>query len=193
MLNRATAGQNECFERLKQIFGDRIAYMLIGGAACREFGLSRLARDLDIAVVPYGQAMRMLAVSGEFVPILDSPDCTGRTCTQRHVKTDVLVDFLTGGIYINDGTRPIGGNFYRDELPIPMPTGFGDIASLSTLIGIKTSAAISGLETLRLGANVGGRNRSNIEKDLADVQDLISINKLPRELSLGRASELAPC
>ena len=185
MLIQATTAQNECFERLKQIFGSgSIGFTLIGAAACREYGLSRPAKDLDITVSPYQQAMRMLAVS-EFSRNLDSPDSTGRTCTQRHVKTDVSVDFLTGGIYINDGTRPIGRGFYRDELPIPMPTGLGDIASLPTLIGIKTSAAISGIETLKLGANTGGRNRLEIEQDLADVRELISINDPPRNLSLG--------
>jgi hypothetical protein len=100
-------------------------------------------------------------------------------------KTGVRVDFLKSGIRINDGSRLIGGARYRDPMPIHTATGAGDVAPLPTLIAMKLNAAISGEDTLKLGADAGGRSREEIQKDIADIRELIIIRGLGRSLQLG--------
>jgi hypothetical protein len=185
MLTRADAAQNETLERLKHLLGGRkILFTLVGSAGCREYGLSRIANDLDFVVDPYETAMEILNATGEFEPILDDPDPTRRTCTKRDTKTGVRVDFLKSGIRINDGSRLIGGARYRDPM-IHIATGAGDVAPLPTLIAMKLNAAISGEDTLDLGADTGGRSREKIQKDISDVRELIALRGLGRSIQLG--------
>ena len=128
--------------------------------------------------------MKILDESGEYELVLDNPDSTKRTCTRRDRGTEVNVDFVKGGIRICDG-RWINGTKYSDPIPLPNPTGVGDVASLETLIAMKLNSAISGEDTLKLGANTGGRNIDEIQKDLSDVRDLITFNHLGRRRKLG--------
>jgi hypothetical protein len=184
VLKYATDAQNETFEKLKLVFGDSdIKFTLIGAAACREYGMPRLTNDLDIVIVPYPKAMIALSRSGEFVVVEDDhPDPTNRTCTQRHTPTAVQVDFLTGGIRINNRCIVEGG-IVHDAIPIPYPTGFGDVLPLAELIALKISAAISGRTSQSLGTRI--RSLEKIEQDDVDVGALISICRLGRDLRLG--------
>lgn len=50
---------------------------------------------------------------------------------------------------------------------------------------MKLNAAISGEDTLKLGADTGGRSREEIQKDIADVRELIIVRGLGRSLQLG--------
>lgn len=189
MLKCATNQENETLDRLTFLFrGSGILFTLVGGAACREYGLRRPTKDLDFVVKPYPLGMDILSASGAFNLVVDDcPDMTGRTCTRRDTKTGVLVDFLTGGIRITD--RVLLGLFeYSDPLPIPEPSGFGNVAPLNTLIGMKVGAVTSGLESRALGANLGGRKPEEAQKDIEDVKELISVCQLPRNLALGNAS-----
>jgi hypothetical protein len=188
VLRCATNPENETLDRLALLFrGSGILFTLVGSAACREYGLRRLAKDLDLVVKPYHLAMDVLSASGEFNLVVDdSPDMTGRTCTRRDTRTGVLVDFLTGGIRITDHVL-LGPVEYSDPLPIPEPSGFGNVAPLHTLIGMKVGAITSGLETRSLGANLGGRKLEDVGKDIEDVKELISLRQLPRALALGNA------
>ena len=52
---------------------------------------------------------------------------------------------------------------------------------------MKVGAITSGLETRALGANLGGREPEEVQKDLEDVKELISVCQLPRSLALGSA------
>ena len=170
------------------LYGSGIFFTLVGGAACREYGLQRPTKDLDFVVKPYALAMDILSASGSFSLVRDDfPDNTGRTCTRRDTKTDVLVDFLTGGIRITDRVL-LGFVVYSDPLPIPEPSGFGNVASLNTLIAMKVGAVVSGLETRRLGATVGGRGTAEVQKDIEDIKELISACQVPRDLALDNAS-----
>jgi len=189
VLKFATNEENETLKHLKALFrGREILFTLVGGAACREYGLRRLAKDLDFVVGAYPLAMDILSASGTFSPVIDDhPDATRRTCTQRDSETGVLVDFLTGGIRITDHVFfPFG--LYSDPLPIPEPSGFGNVAPLNTLIAMKVGAIISGLETRALGATCEGREPAEVQKDIEDVKELISVRQLPRDLALGNAS-----
>ncbi len=140
---------------------------------------------MDFVVKPYKLAMDIVSASGAFSLVLDArPDMTGRTCTRKDAKTGVLVDFLTGGIRITD--HALLSNFeYSDPLPIPEPSGFGDVAPLKTLIAMKVGAITSGLDTRALGANCGGRELDEVQQDIDDVRELISVRQLPRDLELG--------
>ncbi len=185
MLRHAPPAQCESFERLRVIFKpNAIMFTLIGAAACREHGLARRTDDLDIVVSPYRDAMSALHSTGEFVPTPESVDWTSRTCTLKDTRTGVLLDFLTGGIRINDHTFLPRG-VVHDPLPIPIPSGYGDVAALPVLIGMKVSAIISGMKILELGATSGVRTTAEIRQDVEDVQSLIFQSKLPRDLPLG--------
>ena len=162
-----------------------IRFTLVGAAACREYGLTRPAMDLDVIVFPYPTAIAALLNSG-FQESLDKPDCTGRTCTQVDVTTSVPIDFLTGGIRTNDGSfRLRGGAIVVDPLPIPLPSGFGNLAPLTEMIGMKLSALMSGVRVLKLGADLGVRPIEKVNQDLADLRSLISVCNLARVLPLG--------
>jgi hypothetical protein len=62
------------------------------------------------------------------------------------------------------------------------------VAPLPTLIAMKLNAAISGEDTLKLGADTGGRSREEIQKDIADIRELIIIRGLGRSLQLGQGT-----
>jgi hypothetical protein len=189
VLKFATNPENETLDRLAVSFRETgILFTLVGAAACREYGLRRPTKDLDFVVKPYSLAMDILSATGAFNLVVDDfPDRTGRTCTRKDLKTGVLVDFLTGGIRITD--RVLFGLIeYSDPLPIPDPSGFGNVAPLMTLIGMKVGAITSGLETRALGANLGGREPAEVQKDIEDVKELISVCQLPRNLALGNGS-----
>jgi hypothetical protein len=189
VLKCATNQENETLERLTFLFrGSGILFTLVGGAACREYGLRRPTKDLDFVVKPYPLAMYILSSSGAFSLVVDDcPDVTGRTCTRKDTKTGVLVDFLTDGIRITDHAK-LGRFEYSDPLPIPEPSGFGDVAPVNTLIAMKVGAITSGLDTRALGANCGGREPNEVQQDIDDVRKLISVCQLPRNLELGSAS-----
>jgi len=186
MLKRATDSQNKTFERLKVLFeqGQNIRFTLVGAAAGREYGLTRATKDLDIVVSPYPAAMAML-LNSEFQDSLEDPDRTGRTCTQIDMTTSVPVDFLTGGILINDGSFPLRRGVVIDPLPIPLPSGFGNVAPVTDVIGMKLSALLSGVRIMRLGADLGIRSMEKVNQDISDVRSLISACGLSRELPLG--------
>jgi hypothetical protein len=179
VLKCATNQENETLDRLTFLFRERgILFTLVGGAACREYGLRRPTKDLDFVVKPYPLAMDILSASGAFILAVDDfPDMTGRTCTQNDTKNGVSVDFLTGGISITDHAL-LGPFEYSDPLPIPEPSGFGDVAPLNTLIAMKVGAVTSGLDTRALGANCGGRKPGEVEQDIDDVRKLISVCQL---------------
>jgi hypothetical protein len=189
VLKYATDQEKETLERLTSLFRDSgILFTLVGGAACREYGLRRQTKDLDFVVKPYPLAMDILSASGAFDLVVDDcPDVTGRTCTRKDTRTGVLVDFLTGGIRITDHVL-LGPFEYSDPLPIPEPSGFGNVAPLNTLIAMKVGAITSGLDTRALGANCGGRQPDEVQQDIDDVRSLISACQLPRNLELGNVA-----
>jgi hypothetical protein len=180
MLAHADAAQNATLERLKLFLADKgILFTLVGSAACREYGLSRSANDLDFVVDPYDRAMKILGESGEFELVVDDhPDMTRRTCTKRDTKTGVKIDFLTGGIRINDGPAPF---YCRDLIPIPTPTGAGDVAPLRTLIAMKLNSAISGEYIWSHGVR-DGRSEKDFTKDVSDVHELIFVPGFDRSM-----------
>jgi hypothetical protein len=184
MLKFLTGPERETMGRLHLLFsGNGIRFTLVGGAACREYGLSRAIKDLDFVVNPYPVAAGVLAAAPDFAEF-GEPDPTHRTCTMKDLNTGVLVDLLAGGIHITNGAL-LGHVVYRDPLPTPQPTGFGDLVSLHTLIEMKLGAIISGLDTRALGANDGGRDEDQVQQDIEDIRDLITICRLPRGLVFG--------
>jgi len=179
MLTQATPEQNETFEVLRNLFlraGAR--FMLVGGAACREHGLPRPAKDLDIVLDPYPVAMTALKTSRRFSERLGDADWTGRTSTYFDARTGVNIDFITAGIRINDG--PATRSSVKDPLAIPYPVEV--VAPPEILIGMKLSAVITGEALLNLGIH-RGRSRQEIDQDLNDVCGLISACSLGRDIS----------
>lgn len=148
VLKRGTESENRVLEVLHSIFRPRqIYFTLIGVAACREYGLSRAVKDLDTVVSQYNEAMVAIPESGQFLLDQHDPDVTNRTCTQTHLPTEVQVDFLTGGIRINDHCY-VNGGIVHDLVAIPAPVCFGDILPLISLIAMKISVVISSKKAL---------------------------------------------
>lgn len=184
MLKLLTAPEQETFERLRDLFGPAgIRFTLVGGAACREYGLNRPVKDLDFVVNPYPDAKRAIHAAGVFVEV-GVRDPTHRTSTFKDSATKVQIDILTGGIRITDRAPLKGFVIYSDPIPIPQPSGFGDLIPLNTLIEMKVGAIVSGLDTAALGANYGGRTQEEIERDVEDVRGLISIHHLSRDVTI---------
>jgi hypothetical protein len=77
------------------------------------------------------------------------------------------------------------GILYSDPLPVLPATGVGNVAPLQTLITMKVNVITSGLDTIRYGANTGGRKIEDVQKDIADVAELVRLNHLGRDLHLG--------
>lgn len=181
MLRQAPTAQSETFEALRRIFSRaRVEFMLVGGAACREHGLSRPAKDLDIVLQPYPDAIRSLAGSNRFGEHLGNPDPTGRTSTYFDARTDVTIDFLTAGIRINNGAAT--NSQVVDVVPMPYPVG--EVAAPETLIAMKLSAVLSG-EILQNLSIPGGRSAEDMAQDLSDARELILSCDLKRDISLG--------
>jgi hypothetical protein len=181
MLKRASREQSETFEALRLIFlRAGVQFMLVGGAACREHGLSRPAKDLDIVLQPYSEAIRALAGSKRFDEGLGNPDWTQRTSTYFDARTGVTIDFLTAGIRINNGSAT--NSHVIDIVPIPYPVG--ELAPPQTLIAMKLSAVISGeiLESLNIP---GGRSAHDIVQDVSDVRELIVACDLESSIPIG--------
>ena len=140
MLRHLTALEQETFERLCRLLAPKSRFTLVGGAACREYGLSRPVKDLDFVVNNFRDATNLLLNSRDFT-LFGKPDPTWRTCTQKDVRTDVLVDFITGGIRITDNAV-LGQVIYSDPVPIPQPSGFVATGQLVAL-NLATIAVMS--------------------------------------------------
>ena len=83
MLKCVTNQENETLDRITFLFrGSGILFALVGGAACREYGLRRPTKDLDFVVKPYPLAMEILSTSGALEPSA-SPSRFGWTTTKN--------------------------------------------------------------------------------------------------------------
>ena len=131
-----------------------IPHFVCGGFAVQEHGYARFTGDVDLIVPNVADAREKLAMNG----FKENP---GSTMTVTDRRTKVEVDLLPGGGRVGPG-----------PLTLPMPTIVSEtpqVLSLEKLLEIKLSSYLGNPSRMRDGA---------------DVQELIKVNKLPRELPL---------
>jgi hypothetical protein len=139
-----------------------IPYAIVGAMALNQFGYQRTTVDVDVLLTPEGLAAFKAHALGRGY-IEKFPGSRGVRDTAHHVDIDVV---LTGA-FPGDGK--------------PKPVVFPDPAD-AALRG--TRVALLPLPTLVELKLASGMTAPHRLKDLADVQELIRIQGLPRTLAL---------
>lgn len=145
-------------DRLKEL---RIPYAIGGGMALVVHGYDRTTVDVDILVTPEGLGRVHQSLEGlGYVPPF------GGSKNLRDVETGVRIGFLVSGQYPRDGR--------------PKPVAFPNPA--------EAGVEIDGVRFLRLPVLIelklaSGMTNAARLKDLADVQELIKVLKLPADFS----------
>jgi hypothetical protein len=136
-----------------------IPYAVVGGMALVAHGYARTTVDVDVLITPEGldAAHRSLEGLGYVPPFAGSKNL-------RDTQTGVQIEFLVTGQYPGDGK--------------PKPVAFPDPAAASTEIDGIRFAKLPTLIELKLASGMTNPGRL---RDLADVQELIRVLKLPAE------------
>jgi hypothetical protein len=156
------ADVQKALEQLARILDAHgIPYAIVGAMALNEFGYQRTTVDVNVLLTPEGlAAFKAHALGRGYV---ESPDTRGVRDTTHGVDIDVV---LTGA-FPGDGK--------------PKPVAFPDPAT-AALRGTRVALLpLPMLVELKLASGMTAPHRL---RDLADVQELIRIQGLPREFVL---------
>jgi hypothetical protein len=139
-----------------------IPYAIIGGMALNIHGYERMTRDVDVLMTTAGlEKFIERCVGRGYVPAF-----SGARKSFRDTASQVAVEILFTGEYPGDGK--------------PKPVSFPDPATASVEIeGIRV-IILEKLIELKLASGLSAAHRL---RDLADVQDLIMLLKLPLEFA----------
>lgn len=150
---------HQTLKRLARLLeADSIPYAIVGGMALGLLGYTRETVDVDILLTPQGlERFRERLVGKGYVPAF-----TGATKSFLDAETRVKVEALVTGDYPGDGK--------------PKPVAFPDPAKVSVE---RDGYRVIGLEKLIELKLASGMTAPHRLRDLADVQDLISILDLP--------------
>ncbi|MBI1345077.1 hypothetical protein GC163_02180 [bacterium] len=145
-------------ERLTEL---NIPYAVCGGMALNAHGFRRFTEDVDILVTKESlqKIHSELTGRGYLQPFEQSKNL-------RDTDTKVKIEFLITGQYPGDGK--------------PKPVMFPDPATSAFVVDGIQYLRLEPLIELKLSSGISAAHR---RKDLADVQELIRILKLPWELS----------
>jgi hypothetical protein len=150
-------------KRLAQDLEDEgIPYAIIGGMALNLWGYTRETVDVDILLTRESLAGFIDRFVGRGYVFA----FTGATKAFRDTQTQVKVEVITTGEYPGDGK--------------PKPVAFPDPATTSIDRDGYRVISLEKLVELKLASGLTASHRL---KDLADVQELIAILKLPLELA----------
>ncbi len=140
---------------------ESIPYAIVGGMALSLQGYTRETVDVDILLTPDGlQRFHERLVGKGYLPAF-----TGARKRFLDVETRVKIETLVAGEYPGDGKpKPVA---FPDPAAVSVERDGYRVISLEKLIEIKLASGMTAPHRLR---------------DLADVQDLIAILDLPREL-----------
>ena len=140
---------------------EAISYAIVGGMALNLLGYTRETVDVDILLTPQGlERFRDRLVGRGYIPAFN-----GATKSFLDAETRVKVETLITGEYPGDG-KPKPVAFPAPESVSVERDGYR-VITLEKLIELKLASGMTAPHRLR---------------DLADVQDLISILELPLEL-----------
>lgn len=158
--NTGTSGVVRTARTVAAVLAQRdIAHLIVGGIAVQEHGYPRTTIDVDIVVPDVLEAVEWLTadLTGPFARVKGSDD------RLEDRRNGVMVDLLPAGRVLKRGCR----------VPFPQPakaTEALQIVSLEELVSLKLDSA-AGSPLRRL-------------KDKADVLELITRRKLPRDLAV---------
>jgi hypothetical protein len=141
--------------------------MVIGAVALTAHGYPRFTSDVDIVLTREG----LEAFHRELVGLGYRPAFEGAKKKLRSTRNSVVIEVITAGEYPGDGK--------------PKPVVFPHPATASIEISSVNVVTLEKLVELKLAS---GMTASDRLKDLADVQELIKIRGLSREM----AAELNP-
>lgn len=142
--------------RLREL---NIRHAVVGGLALFAHGYRRFTEDIDLVVTRESMDAIISNLEG-----LGYVQPAGTSTKLRDTKTGVRIEFLITGQYPGDGK--------------PKPVSFPDPVNVGIDIGGITFLQLPVLVELKLASGISAPHRL---KDLADVQELIRILKLPKE------------
>jgi hypothetical protein len=149
-------------KRLAQALeAEAIPYAIIGGMALNLLGYTRETVDVDILLTPQGlERFRERLVGKGYLPAF-----SGARKSFLDSVTRVKIEALTTGEYPGDGRpKPVA---FPDPVTVSVERDGYRVITLEKLIELKLASGMTAPHRLR---------------DLADVQDLISLLGLPLEL-----------
>lgn len=136
----------------------QIDYALIGAVALNMYGYRRFTEDIDLLMTKEG----LQKFQDKLVGLGYRPKFEGAKKQFRTVHENILIEIITTGEFPGDG--------------LPKPVEFPDPSKFITEVeGIKV-ISLEKLVELKLASGLTALHRL---KDLADVQELIRIKKLP--------------
>lgn len=140
-----------------------IPHLIVGGFAVQELGYPRVTLDVDIVVPDVLDAVEALTadLSGPFAREAGLED------TLKHKSTGVLINFLPAGKVLKHGCR----------IPFPEPKTISQRPQIVTVE-----------ELISLKLDSWHNNPTKRLRDKADVIELISRRKLPRDLAVRPAA-----
>jgi len=141
----------------------QIPYAVAGGMALFAHGFRRFTEDVDILVTQEGLDRLHEALDGRgYLPPFT------KSKNLRDTETGVKIEFLIAGAFPGDGK--------------PKPVAFPEPDQVSTPIGDVRCLTLPTLVELKLASGITAPHRL---KDLADVQELIRMLRLPRTFGDG--------
>ncbi len=142
--------------RLDQL---RVPYAIVGGMALVAHGYRRTTEDVDVLVTPEG-----LETIHESLIGLGYRPAYEKSKHLRDTRTGVRIEFVISGQYPGDGK--------------PKPVAFPDPSAAAVAVDIDNVryATLPTLIQLKLASGMTNPGRL---RDLADVQELIRVLKLP--------------
>lgn len=168
---RYVMGEGELNKTVEQLGSDLdrhgIEYMVIGAVALTAHGYPRFTTDIDIVLTREG----LETFHRELVGLGYQPAFDGAKKKLQSTRNAVAIEVITAGEYPGDGK--------------PKPVVFPKPSAASIEIKGVNVVTLEKLVELKLAS---GMTASDRLKDLADVQELIKIRHLSREL----AAELNP-
>ena len=149
------------YDSLREI-ADRLAslnvpYAVVGGMALVAHGYRRTTEDVDILVSQEGlDTIHESLVGVGYLPLFE------KSKNLRDTRTGVRIKFIVTGQFPGDGK--------------PKPVAFPDPAAVAVEIDNISYAGLPTLIELKLASGMSSPGRL---RDLADVQELIRVLKLP--------------
>lgn len=149
------------YESLREIAArlDRlsVSYAIVGGMALVAHGYRRTTEDVDVLVTPEGlKTIHESLVGLGYRPVHE------KSKHLRDTRTGVRIEFIISGQYPGDGK--------------PKPVAFPDPSAVAVDIDSVRYASLPTLIQLKLASGMTSPGRL---RDLADVQELIRVLKLP--------------
>ena len=159
-------GKGMLNEALRRVASDlernQIDYVVIGAVALNQHGYRRFTEDIDILMTQEGlEKFRKLMIGRGYRPAFEGASKKFRT-TEENVSVEIVVT----GDYPGDG--------------LPKPIAFPEPGTVAIEIEDIKTISLERLIELKLASGMTAPDRL---RDLADVQELIKIRRLSRELA----------